>query len=226
MYPASLTKIMTVIIAIQELPFIYSRCLISDDTIQKMYNTGASVAGYRAGEWARIIDLMYGSILPSGGECCITLAEKVAGSEEQFVELMNKKATELGMQNTHFTNCTGLHSDNHYSTAKDIVILLNYALKSQTFREIFTSHSYHTSIFDNKQIGGITFTSTLFNYKYDISLENGEILGGKTGYTDEAGYCLASIAEIQNKEYIVVSMNASEDGNQVNDAKTIYNSIY
>ena len=224
-YPASMTKIMTVIVALEELPITDKRFMVSQESYDKMQQAGASMAGFRVGEWVKGIDLMYGALISSGGECCLTLAEGISGSEEEFVKLMNKKALEIGMMNTNFVNCTGLHDEQHYSTAKDIALLLAYALQDSSFRDIFTSHSHHTSLLDNKQPGGVTLTSTLFNYKYDTSLANGKILGGKTGYTDHAGYCLASLAEISGKEYILVTAQAWNDGEHVKDAVNIYNRL-
>lgn len=188
-YPASLTKMMTAIVAIENLSNLKEKINLDNSMFQGLYEANASMAGFQPGEQVRAIDLLYGALLPSGAESCVGLADYIAGSEKDFVEMMNQKATDLGMHNTHFENSTGLQNENHYTTVKDMALLLSYALQNDTFREIFTSSRYSTQP-TNKHPGGITFYNTMFeklNHQYII---DGEVLGGKTGYTDEAGLCL------------------------------------
>ena len=141
---------------------------------------------------------------------------------------MNKKAADLGMYNTHFENTTGLHDDNHYTTVKDLAILLSDALQNDTFQEVFTKPRHSTPP-TNKHPGGITYYSTMFEKLSDQNIIGGEILGGKTGYTDEAGLCLASFAKVGKQEYILISAGAKGDpySEQYNitDALAVYNSI-
>lgn len=155
-----------------------------------------------------IKDLLYGILLPSGAECCMAFADRIAGSEEAFVDMMNEKATEIGMSNTHFCNATGLHNPDHYSTVKDISILLKYALQYEDFRQAFSSSRYSTRP-TNQHPDGFTFRSTMFKYMDSTEVVGGEIIGGKTGYTEEAGLCLASLAEVDGKEYILVTAKAN-----------------
>lgn len=230
-YPASLTKIMTAIVAIENLPDLKEEIKLTDSTFQGLYEADASMAGFQPGERVRAIDLLYGAILPSGAECCVGLAERIAGSERNFAEMMNQKAKKLGMNNTHFENSTGLHDENHYTTVKDLSVLLSYALQNELFREIFTS-SRHSTRPTNIHPDGITYYSTLFEkLKFkNQNIINGEILGGKTGYTDNAGLCLASLAKVGKHEYILITAGAK--GNQhseqynVTDAIAVYNGIY
>jgi len=186
------------------------------------------MAGFQPGEQVRAIDLLYGVMLPSGAECCIGLADQIAGSEQNFVKIMNQKAADLGMDNTHFENAIGLHNENHYTTVKDLAILLSYALQNDTFREIFTS-SRHSTPPTNKHPRGITFYSTMFEDLSNQNIIGGEILGGKTGYTDEAGLCLASLAKVGKQEYILISAGAKGDHDSeqynITDALAVYNSI-
>lgn len=163
----------------------------------------------------------------SGAECCLALADEASGSEEAFVEKMNKKAKSIGMKDTHFMDCTGLHDPEHYSTAYDIALLLKYALHNDTFREVAESH-FHSTPATNVHPDGITYYSTMFKNMSDTSVTGGEILGGKTGYTSEAGHCLASFAQIYGREYILVTAGAAADATGVPhilDAKTIYNRL-
>ena len=227
-YPASLTKMMTAIVAIEKLPDLKGEIKLTNSMFQGLYKADASMAGFQPGEQVRAIDLLYGVMLPSGAECCIGLADRIAGSEQNFVKIMNQRAAGLGMDNTHFENATGLHSKNHYTTVKDMAILLNYALQNDTFREIFTSSRYSTSP-TNKHPGGITFYSTLFEDFKNQNIIDGEILGGKTGYTDEAGLCLASLAKVGKQEYILISAGAKGDHHSeqynITDAFAVYNRI-
>ncbi|WP_074351438.1 D-alanyl-D-alanine carboxypeptidase [Proteiniborus sp. DW1] len=229
-YPASLTKMMTAIIAIENLTDLKEEIELTDSMFQGLYEANASMAGFQPGEKVRAIDLIYGALLPSGAESCIGLAHQVAGSEQAFVRMMNQKAAELGMTNTNFKNTTGLHDKNHYTTVEDLAILLSYALQNDTYRDVFTSSRYSTQP-TNKHPDGITFYSTMFEKLKlnDQSIVTGEILGGKTGFTDKAGLCLASLAKVDKKEYILITVGAK--GNQyteqynITDALNVYNSI-
>ena len=132
------------------------------------------------------------------------------------------------MRDTHFTNCTGLHDRKHYSTAEDMARLVVYALKNDAFRQAFTSRSY-TMASTAFHPGEFTVTSTLFASLSDPSVTGGEILGGKTGYTQEAGLCLASLAEVNGKEYVLVTAGAPGDHQSepyhVLDAVKVYGRI-
>ena len=177
-------------------------------TIDIDYNTlaeeGAAIAGFVNGESVSYDDLLYGTMLPSGADAALMMAKVVAGSEEGFVALMNEKAQELGMEDTHFTNVVGLHDDNHYSTPLDLAILEKVALKNDEFREIFSAKSYTTT-----SSSRLTFTSRMFDRMGDPVFDGGEVLGGKTGYTEEAGLCLASYATDGKNEYALVTTHAN-----------------
>lgn len=227
MYPASLTKIMTTIVAIEKLENLEQQITLSNNIFEKLNGQNASQAGFQAGESVRAIDLLYGAMLPSGAECCLGLAEFVAGSEANFVEMMNQKAADLGMEHTHFCDVTGLHDPEHYSTAKDMAVLLKYAIRNEVFKEIIQS-TYHSTGVTNVHPDGITYYSTLFKNLSDPAVTGGEILGGKTGYTGEAGLCLASFASIEGRKYILVTAGAKGDSGEllhIQDARTIYNRL-
>lgn len=225
MYPASMTKIMTTIVAIENLKDLDQEITLTNEMFAGLYEQDATQAGFQPGETVRAIDLLYGVMLPSGAECCIALADTISGSEADFVTLMNEKAAKLGMSGTNFCDTTGLHDANHYSTAKDIAVLLKYALRNDTFREIIES-PYHSTPATNIHPDGITFYSTMFKNLSDTVVTDGQIMGGKTGYTGEAGHCLASFAEIDGTEYILVTGGASGTGiPHINDALTVYNRL-
>lgn len=229
-YPASLTKMITAFVAIENLPDLKEEIKLNNVMFEGLFEADASMAGFQPGEIIKGIDLLYGALLPSGAECCVGLAVQIAGSEQGFVEMMNQKATELGMDNTHFENTTGLHDEKHYTTVNDLAVFLSYALQNDVFREIFTSSEYSIQQ-TNKHPEGITFSSTMFEKlkKSNRELIGGEMLGGKTGYTDEAGLCLASLALVEEQEYILITAGA--EGNQyteqynITDALAAYSSI-
>lgn len=227
-YPASLTKMMTAIVAIENLPDLKEEIELTHYTFNGLYSANASMAGFQAGEKVKAIDLLYGVMLPSGAESCVALADHIAGSEKNFAIIMNQKARDLGMVNTHFENATGLHNENHYTTVKDLAILLSYALQNDTFRELFTTPRHITRP-TNMHPDGITFYSTMFEELNNQSIIGGEILGGKTGYTEEAGLCLASLAKVDRQEYVLVTAGAKGDHQSqqynVTDALTVYNSL-
>ncbi len=225
--PASLTKMMTVLVAIENIKDLDVSITYTASSFGGLYAEGASLAGFSEGESASLRDALYGAILPSGAECCYALAEYVSGDRASFVELMNQKAQKLGMENTHFANPTGIDDPEQYSTCMDMALLLKQGLRNRTFREVVTSQVYNTGP-TSLYPGGITFYHLLFRYMTDPSVTGGEVLGGKTGYTDAAGYCLASVAEVEGREYILVTAGASGYGIEaphVEDAKTIYNRL-
>ena len=141
---------------------------------------------------------------------------------------MNEKANQIGLKNTHFTNCTGLHDRNHTSSVKDIAVLLRYALKNQAFYQAFTS-SYYSVPPTNQHPEGFTFYSTVFQNQAVETIHNGELLGGKTGYTEQAGQCLASLATINGKQYLLVTAGANGSPQteplHILDAVNVYNQL-
>ncbi len=207
-YPASLTKIMTALLAIENTDDLNQTVTLPYDIFDPLYEENASMAGFQPGEEAALKDLLYGILLPSGAECCMAFADRIAGSEEAFVEMMNEKAAEIGMSSTHFCNATGLHDPDHYSTVKDISVLLRYALQYEDFRQAFSSSRY-TVRPTSQHPDGFTFRSTMFQYMGSTEVGGGEITGGKTGYTQEAGLCLASQANVNGKDYILVTAKAN-----------------
>ncbi|MEG0250641.1 MAG: serine hydrolase [Peptostreptococcus sp.] len=223
-YPASLTKLMTVMAGIDEVKDVNEEVKVPIEAYDKLYQEGASMAGFSPGERVSYKDLLYGAILPSGGEAAMSISYLVSGSEQGFVDIMNRKSDELGLKNTHFKNSTGLHSEDNYSTTNDMSFLISHALDNSLFREIYSSKRYSMKE-SNKHSEGMTFRSTLFE-KTDSNL----ILGGKTGYTTQAGNCLSTYSKINGVEYILVTMNAngksSRDKIAVRDAENIYQVVY
>lgn len=226
--PASLTKMMTALLAVEAVPDLDEPVTLPEEIFPALYGADASMAGFAPGETVTVRDLLYGAILPSGAECCEALARRVSGSEEEFVALMNQKARELGMKNTHFANPTGLTALEHYSSAADLAVLLREALHNETFRTVFTT-AHYTSMATAQHPEGLSMTSTLLGRLDGTELENGAILGGKTGYTQAAGLCLASLAQVNGKEYILVTLGAPGDHStgqtNITDAVQVYREL-
>lgn len=225
LYPASLTKIMTVLLAAESLPDLDAPVTLEDGIFPPLWQANASLAGFAAGETVPVRDLLYGALLPSGAECSVTLACCAAGDEQTFVQRMNQRAAALGMQDTHFCNVTGLQDPAHVSTVRDIALLLDAALDNETFRQVFTARQYTTAATDAHP-DGILLQSSMFAALDGESTGRAVLLGGKTGYTSEAGQCLASLAELDGQEYILVTAGAPGDHStaplHVQDAVTVY----
>lgn len=198
---ASLTKIMTTIIALENINNIKEETIMPEEAFNGL--DGYVLSGIRPNELITYEDLLYGTMLPSAADCANAVAIKVSGSVDSFVELMNKKAIELNMNNTHFSNPVGIDEDN-YSTVNDIAILLKYALKNEEFKKIFTTKEYTTT-------NNIKLISTIIEKSEPYNINVSNILGSKTGFTDEAGNCLASISKLNGVNYLLVTTNANID---------------
>lgn len=208
-YPASTTKIMTALVAIENITDMSDTFTMTYAITDPLYIEGATVAGFSNGEAVNMTDLLYGTILPSGADACVGLAIRLAGSEEAFVELMNEKARELGLKNTHFMNSSGLFHENHYTTAEDMAVILRAAMDNTLCRRILSTYEYTTAS-TPQHPDGIPLTSTLFSYMYGTEPEGADILGGKTGFVNESGYCIAAFGKSDaNKEYICVTLGGT-----------------
>lgn len=201
---ASLTKIAAVITAIEDIRNIDEKVKITGSILSTV-DSDSSVAGLKAGDVLTYRDLLYASILPSGADATNSIAVLSSGSISSFVKKMNDIAKKLGLKNTNFANVTGLYDKNHYSTADDMRKILAYSLKNPLFKQIYTTKEYRLS-------NGLLVKTTLYTYNVSAS-ENKKILGSKTGYTKEAGYCLSSLSNINGHEVVIISLKARNDGN-------------
>lgn len=204
-YPASMTKVMSVLVALEEIKDINDTCVINEEMLEGLQEANASMAGLVVGETYTYQDLLYGIMLPSGADASRAIAYALFGSEEAFVEKMNQKAAELQLNNTHFANTSGLHDKNHYTTAKEMALIVKEALKDNRFKEIFSASSYTTSN------GKLHFNSTFDVMKQSLDLDTSMILGHKTGFTLEASLCLASYMKIGEEEYVVITAQSNSD---------------
>lgn len=209
-YPASTTKVMTLLVAQENIKSYDDTFTMTTDITDPLFVAEATVAGFQNGEVIKMTDLLYGTILPSGADAAVGLATKISGGEAQFVELMNKKVEELGLKNTHFTNVTGLFDKNHYISAYDMAVILETAIQNPLCRKILSTYQYRSNP-TNKHPDGVPMSATLFNYMYGTEPETATIVGGKTGFVNESGFCIASFGKnnTTNNEYIVVTLKNS-----------------
>lgn len=227
-FPASLTKIMTVLVAVENLTDaqLEEKTVIRPDVFWAMAEQNASMSGFSPDEEVKVKDLLYAAMLPSGGDATQLLAEIVGGSEEGFVTMMNQKAQELGMTETHFVNPSGLHDPEHTMSAKDTMTLLRYAMDQDKFEKLFTTASYRTEP-TNMHPEGVTIRSSMMKLLVDQP-EQFRFIGGKTGFTEQAGLALASITKVDGREFYLVTMGApyqEEQRNAVYDHIRIMESL-
>lgn len=209
-YPASTTKIMTLLVACDNIKNYDDTFTMTLEITDPLYVAEASVAGFLNGEVITMTDLLYGLILPSGADAAIALAEKISGGEAEFVKLMNKKADELGLNDTHFVNASGLFDGDHYTTAYDMAVIIETALQNPVCKKVLSTYRYTTSS-TPQHPDGIELSATLFDYMYGTEPETATVLGGKTGFVNESGYCIASYGRSNEtgNEYIVVTLKNS-----------------
>lgn len=222
MYPASMTKVMTLLVACEHITDLNEKLEITQDIVDYVKKEGASNCGFKAGEQVTMLDLLYGLILPSGADAALALVRRIAGSEEQFVTLMNQKAQQLGISaTTHFTNCTGLYNDNHYSTAEDMAIIMRAAAQNSVAATILTTRSYTTQA-NNKRSTGLSF-SNLFLKRIDTQTTGGQVNFAKTGYVAKAGNCAVSyFTAASGRHYICVTGKTSGAWNVVSAHAALY----
>ena len=223
MYPASITKLMTALVAYDHLD-PDGTITMTGDIINTTFEQDLTIAGFIDGDNISVRDCFYGLLVPSGAECALLFAEQVAGSEEEFAVLMNEKAAELGLTGTHFTNPHGAHDNRQVTTALDAARLLEAVLENPFLREVVCTPVYTTAPSENYP-EGLTFHHVLVYYLHgDDDWPFGDLIyGGKTGTTTPAGKCLVSFSEIGGRTYILATLGAYEEGSgQVRDALTVY----
>ncbi|MBP3919357.1 MAG: D-alanyl-D-alanine carboxypeptidase [Clostridia bacterium] len=220
-YPASMTKLMTVLVAYENIPDLNATFRMTNEIIDPLYLAELSLAGFSGNEDVVIWDLLYGSALPSGAEASVALAIAACETEDAFVQKMNERAASLGMTGTHFVNCTGEHNENHYSTLSDIAILMNFVMQNEDLYKIFSTYQ-HTTTPTKQHPEGILLTSTVFSRMEGNESLTCTVVGGKTGYTVQAQQCLATYAVKNETGDIYVCVTAGGDTKW----RPVYDSIY
>jgi len=213
---ASLTKIVTAITIIDNIEDLNQNITITNSMLQNL--TGYAKAGLKVGDKVTYLDLLYALMLPSGADAAQALAISYSGDIESFVEEMNKEINKIGVKNTNFENPIGMDSINNFSTASDMAQILKYSLNNSTFKTIFQTDEYTINSIDLK----LKKTTLDKAKKYDLDVSN--ITGSKTGYTDLAGYCLASTSTIDNVNYLLITLGADTNyPYNIKDAVDLYN---
>lgn len=204
-YPASITKIMTTLVALEN-GKLDSKVKFSDWAVNSL-EEGSSRLWMEVGEKITLRQALYGVMLESANDCANAVAEKVGGSEEGFAELMNQKAAELGCVNTHFVNAHGLHQENHYTCARDMALITKAAMENPTFAEIAKTVEY--IIPESKTVSQ---EHVLVNHQkmlYKEGFHYKGCLGGKTGFTEAALNTLVTVAERKGRQLICVILRTN-----------------
>ncbi|MBE5967984.1 MAG: D-alanyl-D-alanine carboxypeptidase [Lachnospiraceae bacterium] len=209
-YPASLTKLMTALLALQNGELT--------DTVTISYNAshiaerGAKLCGFKEGDTISLEALLHALLLYSGNDAGIAVAEHIGKSEEDFAKMMNEEATKIGAVHSNFVNAHGLHDDNHYTTAYDLYLIFHQLIQYDTFLSIINTPSYKAVYKDkegNEKHKTFQTTNQFLNGKAE-TIPGIEIIGGKTGTTYKAGNCLILLCRDSNqKEYISLLLKSS-----------------
>ena len=221
--PASMTKILTLLVASEQITDRSGTFTMTFDITDYCYVNECSVVGYEVGEVIPVEELFYGCILSSGADSCLAMAQVAAGSHDAFVALMNKKLEELGISETsHFTNCVGLYDEDHYTTVQDMALILKAALENEHCKEVLQTKIYHTASTDQHPVG-----QDLSNWF--VRRIEGEDTGGvwvksaKTGYVSQSGFCAASCGQDEEgKLYLCVTGKSSSTWQSIYDHAQLY----
>lgn len=211
LYPASTTKIMTALVALEQ-GDLDAQATVSKEAIT-FHESGVSTAKLKEGDVLTLRQLLYGLLVVSANDAANVIAGMTAGSIDQFVVLMNEKAVQIGATNTHFVNPNGLHDEEHYTTAYDLYLMFQEAMKYDLFLEILQAPSYDVSYLsaDGTEVTASWASSNLFT-KGDVTVPDGvSAAGGKTGTTSAAKNCLVQLFEdAQGQRYVAIILGCSD----------------
>lgn len=219
---ASITKVMTAIVAVENVEDVYDSVKVDYNKISKWLYEDLSIAGIYDGQELTYYDLIATMLIPSGADSAIFIASSIFKNHNEFINKMNEKASELGMNSTHFSNPVGYDDENNYSTIEDVAIMMKYALENNTLKDILTMKKYTTS--DNK----LTVYSTLDSLAIKYGVQIDKIIGGKTGTTQNAGRCLASFSDDEGVPLLVIVVGSPLYSNMpynLIDTEYLYNII-
>lgn len=226
MNPASMTKILTLLVAVENIDLKKldtDTFEITQDITDYVFTNQMSQVGWNIGDTPTIRSLLYGTILPSGADAAQALAEYTAGSQEAFVDMMNKKLEELGISDTaHFTNVVGAYDEDHYCTALDMATILRAAIDNETCREVLSCHYYEVPPSGGEDSPSIDI-SNWFLRRIEDKDTHGTVICAKTGYVSESGFCAASYQESDNGgHYICVTADTYSNWACIYDHVDIY----
>lgn len=223
--PASMTKVLTVLVAAEQIDEkdLDDTFTMTLEITDYAYVNDCSCVGFLDGEKVPVRDLFYGTILPSGADAAVGLAVYVAGSQEEFVKLMNQKLEELGIAgSTHFTNCVGIYDEAHYSTPYDMAVIMKAAIENEFCREVLSAHKYTTGATEQHPDG--IEISNWFLRKIEDKDTGGEVVCAKTGYIDQSKNCAVSYGMFAGgTPYICVTAGSTSGWRCIYDHVEIYN---
>lgn len=223
MNPASMTKVMTLLVAVENLPDLEKKITITQDIVDYVKARGASNCGFVAGEQVRVKDLLYGVILPSGADAVLALTKEIAGSEAGFVALMNKKAQDLGLSSDcKFQNATGLYHSTHHMNVKDIGEIMAAAMRNSIAREVLSTENYQIPA-TNKHENGIKLTNLFVQRIKGQDTGGASVTMAKTGFVRQSMFCAVSSGKGANgKNLLVVTGYSSSTWQCIKDHATLY----
>lgn len=216
MYPASITKLMTAIVMVENMPDLENTYITySKEANNRILGTGSVVYNLQVGEKMKAKDALASLLISSHGDVAYAIAEHVGGTIDNFVDMMNAKAAQMGLTNTHYVNPVGLHDDEHYTTAEEIYKLAKYAFEIDIIKQTASNATYTMEATDVHASRVIANTNMMMNpnsnvyYQYTVC--------GKTGFTDEAGRCVVSMASYGGYTYMAIVLNAKTINGARND---------
>ena len=226
MYPASTTKVMTALVALEH-GDLDAQATVSEAAVT-FNESGVTTAGLKTGDMLTLRQLLYALLLPSANDAANVIAEQIGGSNEGFVEMMNEKAASIGATNTHFVNPNGLHDEEHYTTAYDLYLIFQEAMKYEEFLEILKTPSYATTYLaaDGSSVEAEWSSSDLFT-KGEVTVPEGvTAVGGKTGTTTAAMSCLVQLFEdAEGAQYVGIILGCSERAILYQEMQTFLSSL-
>ena len=215
LYPASLTKVMTCLVALDLIEDLDEIVTVPQSLVDRVDASGSGM-DLVGGEEISMRDLLYGLMVESANDAAMTIAEHLCGSEDGFVGKMNQKAMELGCQNTNFMNVHGLHDEQHYTCARDMAKILREAEKNPVFQELYSTRSYTVPATNKSEERKMVTTNYMMSEAVYKSYIDHRVIGGKTGFTTPAGRCLVTVSESGNMKLLSVvlgtQMEYAEDG--------------
>ena len=222
MYPASMTKVMTLLVAVEHIKNLDDKVIVSQEAADYSYSHDGSAVNWSPGEEITVKDLLYGTILSSGADACYDLAVYVAGDLDSFVAMMNDKVEELGLSGTtHFTNVAGFYDDNHYTTAYDMAMILKAAVENDLCREVMSAHTYTTPSTEEHPEG--ILISNWFLRRIEDKDSRGLVLCAKTGFVNQSGNCAASyMVSDSGRPYLCVTGHAHSAWRAIYDHVGLY----
>ncbi len=221
--PASMTKVLTLLVAAEHIEDRTGTWTMTSAESDYCFVNKCSVVGYKNGEVIPVEELFYGCIACSGADACLGLAQLAAGSHEAFVELMNEKLAELGIDDTaHFTNCVGLYDEDHHCTMEDMALILRTALENEFCRKVLTTKLV-LSVPTPEHPDGQALSNWFIRRIEDKDTGSVNVLAGKTGYVEESGFCAASYGESQSgRRYICVTADSTGTWQSIYDHAELY----